>query len=715
MAQTGINIPANQKIEIGVNSKECRQAADVLKLWLSKINSTEITISENTGKATIFIQESKSIPEQQFEISSNSETIFLTASDCKWLCYAAYTLLEEFGFRRFTASVDYIPENEISFPKNFKKIYKPSFEYRALAYPDCYDETFRDWHKLDWTAEDFGIWGHTFDKLLPPKEHFKNHPEYFALYQGQRRSESLCMSNDTVVKIVSKSLKKAIEKQPNARFYSLSQNDDIVFCECNECRKLNEKHGGPQGSLYYFLNRVAKQFPKTKITTLAYLHTYKPPTGLKIEPNIYTVFCPIELNHGKAIQDDATSRDFLKTLEDWQKTTKHLYLWDYTVQFSNYMSPFPNLQSFSPNYKLFENNKVNGIYAQGYSDVPGDLSELRQYLLAKLLWNSKIDIDATTDDFLRGFYGKAAPYIKQYLKLLEQNQLQSGNFLDIYSGPVQSRNSFLSVENMNNYDQVIEKAANAVKENTAHSERVEKLRLALEYAYFEQSKFYGKDQHGMFVTNGNERKVRPGLTDRVSQFTKAMKALNVYELSEGGPKPETYLSDWIEISKNTTIHPGEKAKAEFLVQPAEDFKGKGTYGLTDGAKGYKDFNINWTGWYGTNPEIEIDVTGIEFNAIKINFLEDQRHWIFPPKKVTITGFSDGKWSKIKSEDLGSLTEDYTVLTKTWEFYDKNLSRFTKIRVLVANQNELPSWRNRKNKKPMVMLDEIQLFQTNQKL
>jgi hypothetical protein len=34
-----------------------------------------------------------------------------------------------------------------------------------------------------------------------------------------------------------------------------------------------------------------------------------------------------------------------------------------------------------------------------------------QYLLAKLLWDTTIDIQATTNDFLRGFYGKAAPYI----------------------------------------------------------------------------------------------------------------------------------------------------------------------------------------------------------------------------------------------------------------------------------------------------------------
>jgi hypothetical protein len=33
----------------------------------------------------------------------------------------------------------------------------------------------------------------------------------------------------------------------------------------------------------------------------------------------------------------------------------------------------PNIQTFSDNYKFFKENKVTGIFAQGYADIPGDL------------------------------------------------------------------------------------------------------------------------------------------------------------------------------------------------------------------------------------------------------------------------------------------------------------------------------------------------------
>jgi hypothetical protein len=46
----------------------------------------------------------------------------------------------------------------------------------------------------------------------------------------------------------------------------------------------------------------------------------------------------------------------------------------------------------------------------------------------------------------------------------------------------------------------------AVIDDTIVEPRIRKLRLALEYVFFEQSKFYGKDKHGMFVINEGQKK-----------------------------------------------------------------------------------------------------------------------------------------------------------------------------------------------------------------
>jgi hypothetical protein len=65
---------------------------------------------------------------------------------------------------------------------------------------------------------------------------------------------------------------------------------------------------------------------------------------------------------------------------------------------------------------------------------------------------------------------------------------------------------------MNQYDELINQADMAVIDDTIVEPRIRKLRLALEYVFFEQSKFYGKDKHGMFVINQEGQEVKIGLT-----------------------------------------------------------------------------------------------------------------------------------------------------------------------------------------------------------
>ena len=722
MAQSNIQIENNMGKEnfIYITNDFARPAAKILKTYLDKSFTNPFLIkkkNENdtprkTSSIQLIITNSKNKKdENSFIIKSDEKDIFLVASNEKLLRYAVYTLLENWEFRKFTSKDMYIPRLKVvSFPKKTEKIYQPSFDYRVLFYPDAFDPDFRDWHKLDWHLDDFSIWGHSFYSLLPAKEFFKTNPDFFALYEGKRRAESLCMTNETVVKNIIKKMTLIIAQNPNSSFISVSQNDEIVHCECPSCQALNEKHGGPQGSLYFFLNKIAKHFPKTRIVTLAYQHTFKAPLNLKIQPNIYPLICPIELNRGKSILADSTNKPFIKILEIWNKLTSNLYLWDYTVQFSNYLSPFPNISTFSENYKFFKQNKIKGLFVQGYADVPGDFSELRQYLLAKLLWDTEIDIDVTTDDFLRGFYGKAAPSVKKYLNLLTKNQEDSNRTLDIYSGPVQNRNTFLSPNAMDEYDQILEEAAEFVTEDSVLSSRINKLRLALEFVYFEQSKFYGADKQGMFIINSEGKKqVKAGLSERVQKFAETCNKLGIYELSEGGLSPNKYYENWLEITKNTAVHLGEKLEVHFLSQPSVEFSAKGTSSLIDGIRGHTDYNINWVGWYGNNAEIEIITKKLKFNRIIIHFLDNQKSWIFIPKKITVFGYKNKKWYPINEKIFVDLEEIYDVKLNQIEIVDKNFSGLEKIKIVAQNQDDLPVWRKRKNKKPMIMIDEIELY------
>lgn len=646
-----------------------------------------------------------------FILKSTHNAIKLIGRGDNELEYALFTFLEELGLRLYMPNDLYYPERDLlTFPKSSEKHYKPSFEYRALLYPASYEKSFRKWHKLDWHIEDFGIWGHSFDKLIPPEDYFESHPEFFAFYEGSRRYESLCMTNNKGFHVSSVSLNNLLKSTPDSRFYSISQNDDLVYCECRKCDALNRKYGTPSGSLYYFLNKHAKKHPTTQFVSLAYLHTTDPPNGILPQHNITTLYCPIEMNRGMSINSDPRSELFRTRIKNWKNFNPNLFLWDYTVQFTHYLSPFPNIHTFQDNLKFYKDQGVLGLFLQGYADIHGDFSELRQYLLSKLLWDNSLDVDLLTKEFLEYFYGPANSYVWEYLKFLKEAQQESNRFLDIYSGPVQQTKDFLSPYWMDKFDQIISLAEKAVENLPPFNERVDKIRIGLEYVYFEQAKYYGKDRLGMFKWLNNEWQVPENLTLRVKDFVQKCEKIGIYELGEGGLTPQEYFENWIKITNESVIdHKGIEMEGNWLTEPAPEYKSKGFSSLIDGLYGSRDFNVGWTGWYGNDAELILKISYENIQKVELGFLNDQRHWIFPPQSVSISGFQNGEWHLIKKEFLPKLEEDFEIKSKKIQVSSGILNNFEMLKIVVENQKSVPEWRRRAGKKPLLMIDEIVLW------
>ncbi len=80
------------------------------------------------------------------------------------------------------------------------------------------------------------------------------------------------------------------------------------------------------------------------------------------------------------------------------------------------------------------------LFEQGaYNGAHGEFAELKAWLIAKLLWNPDQDVNVLIDDFMTGYYGAAAPYVKEYLfalhKLFENPEVPCRIFDSIYTKP----------------------------------------------------------------------------------------------------------------------------------------------------------------------------------------------------------------------------------------------------------------------------------------
>lgn len=115
------------------------------------------------------------------------------------------------------------------------------------------------------------------------------------------------------------------------------------------------------------------------------------------------------------------NNSFLDDLQNWQRLTPNVYIWNYSTCFRRYLLPFPCFRAIAANYRHFAEANVIGVMEEGAHDAPwSEFSELKQWMIAKLLWNPWQDTDSLAAEFIDDYYGAAAPFVRQYYDLCQR-------------------------------------------------------------------------------------------------------------------------------------------------------------------------------------------------------------------------------------------------------------------------------------------------------
>ena len=373
---------------------------------------------------------------EEYRLQTAGKRLVIAGGRARGTLYGVYGFLDRLGCRWFTADVSRIPRlSTIPLP-NLNETGKPAFEYREPFFTEAWD---RDWAARnrtngDHTRLDASVGGkvqyypfvHSFNELIPPEKHFAAHPEYFSLIGGKRRAErsQLCLTNPDVLRLTIDRVKEWIAAHPDATIFSVSQNDWEGWCECDRCLRVEQEEGGVHsGPLLRFVNAVAteigKSHPDKLIDTLAYWYTETPPLHVKPVPNVRIRLCPIGICIAHPMEQCPRSTYFVNNLKAWSQITSQLYIWHYNTNFSHYLAPVPDFDELRSDVAVYQRHGVVGLFLQG-AYAPGgggENSELRAYLLARLLWNPAADADREVNDFLDAVYGKAAPAMRRYFDL----------------------------------------------------------------------------------------------------------------------------------------------------------------------------------------------------------------------------------------------------------------------------------------------------------
>jgi len=426
-----------------------RMAAQELQQYILRMSGARLPVvggQDSLQRRRVFVgwDEASGRPcpksdDEGFTYCTVGSDLHIFGGSARGTMYGVFTFLErELGVHWLTSSATTVPRHDRYELPTLDHSERPAFRHRLDF---CYDALrHRDWmahnrlndlHHL--VTNRYGtfsaIWGmHTFQKLIPPEQYFAAHPEYFSLVGGRRSDKAqLCLSNDGLRRELTANLLAVIRDNPGYWCYDVSQNDNRLDCECEACMALTRRCGGRSGALLWFVGQVAeevaREYPDVCVSTFAYHTTRQAPSAgaVAIPANVVIRLCSVECCMSHPYDRCEQNSSFLDDLNAWLRLTPNVYIWDYACCFYHYLMPFPNFRAMAANCRLFAGKGVIGLMEEGAHDAPwSEFSEMKQWMIGRLLWNPHEDADSLAATFIGAYYGAAAPFVLQYYHLCQE-------------------------------------------------------------------------------------------------------------------------------------------------------------------------------------------------------------------------------------------------------------------------------------------------------
>ena len=223
-----------------------RFAARELCWHVRQMTGVELKIADGevAGNAIALGCDSSLPQDDAFRLKAERGVLRITGGGERGVLYGVYEMLERFGgCDWFAPWCSRIPRRqEFSVPGDLDFSDAPAFVQREASWRHCiladrfakkqgndvfavrrrFNGQWRKTPQYGGTAVPFvkglGLC-HTFEKIVPPKEHFAEHPEWFSEIDGRRVGErsQLCWSNPELVVFVAEEIKRRLRAEPQAK------------------------------------------------------------------------------------------------------------------------------------------------------------------------------------------------------------------------------------------------------------------------------------------------------------------------------------------------------------------------------------------------------------------------------------------------------------------------------------------------------------------
>ena len=462
-----------------------KMALDELQFFWEKMQGRPLTViseSQADGKAAIYLGDTAlgynvtgtsptDYGKEEWEIKSVGDNLVITGGRPAGTLYGVYAFLERLGVRFYTMFYTKIPGKCMELP-HFSERKAPAFAGRLIATrfareliecdaPQETRDAFAKWNlRMRCNGQELHLLPsiylgdlnnittvpqfHTLCVYVPI-EMFDTHPEYFSMNDaGQRfkpyNSETgggICMSNPQVVHLVVSNLEKTIAhdrsrlpREEWPAYYDISVLDSCQYiCHCPPCKAISQEEGSETGLMIRFMNqvsaRVADNYPEIKLRMMVYGPTAKP--VFKTRPADNILFQVTDLYSGSDPYkplNHPLNKEKKEYLEEWNRSVKHLMVWDYGNIGQCYVPPRveTTFDGMVADIRYFQSMKIEAYFMEWERAhlAPQTFIDLGHYLCYQLMLDPTLDAEAEASDYIRDYYGPAAHVVENYFSLIRR-------------------------------------------------------------------------------------------------------------------------------------------------------------------------------------------------------------------------------------------------------------------------------------------------------
>lgn len=266
-------------------------------------------------------------------------------------------------------------------------------------------------------------YGHAWDDYLKPAD-LTAHPEWKpSTGEGVRngRVTYFCTTAPGVVETFAQRVIESLDRNPLRGMASISPTDGGGFCKCGRCAKLlvNDLHGKPghAPAILLFFKQVAeivaRERPGRRLGGYAYYnYAYPPPAPPKLPDNFSLCWAPLNY-YGYGLLKPVYRDEFERVLAQWSRVSQHFCYNNHSTWMRSYHgAPLP-LAFDVLKLELPAAARSGAWAARLIGTCAWGVNAPLNFVLARQMWNARLDVSAELDDWLARAYGPGWTHMRR--------------------------------------------------------------------------------------------------------------------------------------------------------------------------------------------------------------------------------------------------------------------------------------------------------------